>query len=1500
MNCHCPQSYEAHTELEEIAAVPMQIIRPRDGQPVIGVVQDTLVGAHLATKPGNRFNRREFMNLMMRNKRFHALPAAGDDGKYTGQQVISTMLAPVNMKMNNGLYDSNKVPENTVIIQEGEVKQGVFDKGTFNKPGAGIVHTTYNDYGPKEAVQLIDSMQNVLENYLIMKGFSVGISDLVPDEETQAQMQQKIATAKAEVADIAMQVHMDLFTNNSGKSNQEEFEARISGALGRAFDAGKIGQTSLSPENRLIAMINAGSKGSSMNIAQMLACVGPVSIEGKRIPYGFADRTLPHYKKFDDGPEARGFVESCFLRGLTPQEFFFHAMSGREGLIDTAVKSVTGDTPIVILEEGVPKYVEIGPWIDSQLAADAESVEHFTERQMELLQVDKKVFIPTMDEDGVVTWGALSAITRHDPGTELYEIKTSAGKKVIVTESKSLLTWNAELGKFKEVPTPEVKVGDYVPVTMNLCEPPTFVEHIEMTKYFPKDKYVYGTDFHKATSMVQEAMEGRTLIPNGWWDAHNGIDFTLPYEKKSSLVRALSRSNIENIKEGCIYPYHASRESGCMPSQFTLNKVNGIFLGLFLAEGNANIPSGTVQITNINENVKNFVKEWFDSHSIKWTEKTYENYIGGTTSGVIGYSKMLAQFFTELVGHGSHNKYIPSEAFVAHHDFVAGLLNGYFSGDGTITRNSVEAGSASARLTEGIAMLCSRLGIFGKVFTTQTKSNNIGTEHIAPSHRIAIRAQWAKKFADNISLLDDKKDAKLKELQASEEHRNYPVKNDVVMDKIVEINIIDVAKYPKVYDLTIPSTLNFGLANGLQVRDTSDTGYTQRQLIKAMEDVMIQHDGTVRDAAGNIIQFHYGEDGTNSTKIEGSGVPMERDFEKTDTEIVAKYSMNGVDLTPYLKEDVTRQADAEALLAYANEVAEDRHMIIKYVYGMSKNSQPINTPLNLERIILNMKTKFGLRTQTVTTDDQGRESTVQVRTNLTPLSVINGINTMIKRTQPYNKIWVASLRFFLAPHKMIVDERFTQEAWDALVETVVVKNYKSWAVPGELVGIIAAQSIGEPTTQMTLNTFHLAGVAAKSNMTRGVPRVKELLKVTHNPKATSLTVYLKPAFRENKDAVREVLQDFELTLLKDIVQKSAIYYDPHEGETVIAEDRELLEFYNMFEALEPAERKSQSKWLLRLTFDREKMFNKNITMDDVNVIVTNKFTDQVKLTYSDYNSQRLVMRIRLDPGDTVYGDHLEGLKKFQNKLLNSVIVRGLPGVKSASMRKYKDALEYDGSKYVATEQYIIDTDGSNYTEVMVHPAVDGSKLYSTNVHDIYEHLGIEATRQALYIELKTVFEDANVNYRHMGLLVDVMTRGGKLMSIDRYGINKINIGPLAKASFEETEKMLLKAALFGEVDPVTGVSANIMMGQTMRGGTAFSQIMLDEVALPRLLEGLPAVAEEEDEGIRELSDTNIGAVLYEDPNDACSKTRLQMNFVMPKAKIAIGEDDEDDVGFVVK
>ena len=184
---------------------------------------------------------------------------------------------------------------------------------------------------------------------------------------------------------------------------------------------------------------------------------------------------------------------------------------------------------------------------------------------------------------------------------------------------------------------------------------------------------------------------------------------------------------------------------------------------------------------------------------------------------------------------------------------------------------------------------------------------------------------------------------------------------------------------------------------------------------------------------------------------------------------------------------------------------------------------------------------------------------------------------------------------------------------------------------------------------------------------------------------------------------------------------------------------------------------------------------------------------------------------------------------------------------------------------------------------MNHPAVDGRKLLSTHVWDIYENLGIEATRQVLLNEISDLFEEAGVNFRHLGLLCDVMTRAGRLMSVDRYGINKNDIGPLAKASFEETEKILLRAALFGEVDPITGVSANIMMGQPIRGGTSFSQILLDEPYLMKILSTLSDVPQtlDEDDDDEEPTQEERDAELGAGPSGPCDITQLRMGLQMP-------------------
>ena len=138
------------------------------------------------------------------------------------------------------------------------------------------------------------------------------------------------------------QVHLGIFENKTGKSNVEHFESQVNNILNKASnDAGNAGINSLDNDNRFVALVTSGSKGNNLNISQMISCLGQQNVDGKRIPYGYTNRTLPHFKQFDDTPKARGFVESSFINGLSPDELFFHAMGGRIGLIDTAVKTST-------------------------------------------------------------------------------------------------------------------------------------------------------------------------------------------------------------------------------------------------------------------------------------------------------------------------------------------------------------------------------------------------------------------------------------------------------------------------------------------------------------------------------------------------------------------------------------------------------------------------------------------------------------------------------------------------------------------------------------------------------------------------------------------------------------------------------------------------------------------------------------------------------------------------------------------------------------------------------------------------------------------------------------------------------------------------------------------------------------------------------------------------------------------------------------------------------
>jgi len=1519
MNMHMPQSAIAETELRHLAAIPYQLISPAGNSPIIGIYQDSLLGSYRFTRSDIKFTPREAMNLLMMFNNVDTKKLRENGNKITNFDILSQILPPVTMVYKTKLFEDNeeyKNSNNVLEIRNGKYVRGQMEKSVLGSSTKGIIHRICNDFNNMASANFIDDLQNIITEYMKSSSFSVGISDLIADKKTAREIVQVITTQKMEVQNIIDKVHLGIFENNTAQSNNIEFETQVNNTLNKATEqSGKIGRKSLSKDNRFLMIVNSGSKGSLINISQMISCLGQQNVDGKRIPYGFDSRTLPHYSKFDDSPKARGFIENSYITGLTAPELFFHAMGGRIGLIDTACKSVTWETPVVIMENDKPVYIEIGRWIDNLLEKTPEKIKHYTDRQMELLDTDS-IYIPTTDENGNVSWGEITAVTRHDPGDALYEIKTHGGRSVIVTESKSLLIWNPKTKTLDETSTPDIKIGDCVPVTGELCKPPTVLKHIDVVDYLPKTEFVYGTDFNMALSMMKTEMQSKKKIPANWWVSNNSKHFTLPYSKKASLQRASVKSNTENVKDGYVYPYHAQRKDAFIPEKFELNEENGIFLGLYLAEGHSY--NSHVTITNNNQNIRDFVKSWFDKHNIICAEKSKINKIGGLTTTVIGNSSILSKFLLKLVGHKAENKHVPTEAFTASNEFIIGLLNGYYSGDGSISKNSIDVGSASQRLIEGISMLCSRLGIFGRTSKVQMKKNNLQTKNIKPTYRLTISAHWACKFADQIELIEEVKNHKLKTKKwNNKKHMNFDTYNNVVLDKITEINILGIEKYPKVYDLTIPSTLNFGLANGLQVRDTSQTGYIQRRLIKGLEDLKVEYDMTVRNSKGKIVQFSYGDDGFESTRVENQVIPL---VGMTVEDIYMHYDILGVNdrdtelFEIYSKGTITRMKKQRPetrtkCKSYIEKMLLAREEIVKNIFKY-KNENGVKLPVAFQNIITNIQGQLNL----------GSNTTVDI----TPMEAFELIEFYFNKIRelhyvPPTELFEIMYYYYLTPKDLLVTKRFHRKALVLLLETIVLKYKQAIVHPGEMVGVIAGQSIGEPTTQLTLNTFHHSGVASKSNVTRGVPRIEEILRLTKNPKNPSLTVHLKPLDELEQEKAIQYANMMEHTKLIDVVKSLQICFDPQEESTLIEDDKLLMEQYYEFENMvkecndeEDGVEVVKSKWIIRMEMDAEVLLDKNITMDDIHFAIKNShYGNDISCVYSDYNSDKLVFRIRmnsnvfkskkskgfsekgitdsLDQSDDIYL-----LKNFQDSLLNNIVLRGVNGIENVIPRKLQNMIVKEEGKYVKKDVWILDTTGSNLMETLAIDFIDNKRTYSNDIKEVFDVLGIEAARQVLYNEFVDVmeFSDVYINYHHLSLLCDRMTCTKNMVSIFRSGILNDNIGPIAKGTFEVHTEVFLNAARHADFDHMRGVSANVMMGQVGYYGTNAFNLVLDMKETEKLADAQIDVSDITTE-IEKMFITS------ESKSDICSKSNIVIqnniaNIKQGETKIC---DDDYNMGF---
>ena len=339
---HLPQDVMAETELKHLAAVPYQMISPAGNAPIIGIYQDSMLGSYRFTRPNIKFTPREAMNLLMMFPRVKTEELNNKD-VITSFDVLSQIMPPLTMQYKTKLYGDAEdygTSNNVMEIRNGKYVRGQIEKSVLGSTTKGVIHRIYNDYGNMAAAGFIDDLQNVITEYMKTSAFSVGISDLIANKKTQDAIIQIITAQKQEAQGLIDNIHLGTFENNTAQTNLNYFEQSINNVLNKATEqAGNAGVKSLGKQNRFVMIVDSGSKGTSLNISQMISCLGQQNVDGKRIPYGFDSRTLPHYNKFDDSPNARGFIENSYITGLTAPELFFHAMGGRIGLIDTAVKT---------------------------------------------------------------------------------------------------------------------------------------------------------------------------------------------------------------------------------------------------------------------------------------------------------------------------------------------------------------------------------------------------------------------------------------------------------------------------------------------------------------------------------------------------------------------------------------------------------------------------------------------------------------------------------------------------------------------------------------------------------------------------------------------------------------------------------------------------------------------------------------------------------------------------------------------------------------------------------------------------------------------------------------------------------------------------------------------------------------------------------------------------------------------------------------------------------
>lgn len=1493
MNLHMPQDEQSEMELKMLAAVPYQIISPANNKSIVGIFQDSMLGSYLFSQENINFDKRKAMNLIVGLKNIDT--TIFNNETISNYNLLSQIIPPISMKYKLKNFDDSedyKTSNHVVEIYNGNYIRGELQKGVLGDGSKGLIQRICNDYGNMASSDFIDNLQSIVTEYMKTHAYSVGISDLIANYETNKAISDVIAEKKRDVDNLIDQTHLGIFENKTGKLTVNEFETQVNNVLNKAsLEAGKIGRKSLSKNNRFVIMVNAGSKGSDLNISQMISCLGQQNVDGKRIPYGFENRTLPHFNKYDDSPGARGFVESSFIGGLSPSELFFHAMGGRVGLIDTAVKtSQTG-----YIQRRLIKGLE-----DLKVSYDM-TVRNNKNKIIQFHYGDDN-FDPVKVEFQMLP---IVKMTKEDIYNHYQLPMSDKDKNIISILSKDATKkFKSELNEFNK------KNKIYIELLMNAQK--DIVEKIFKNQDNKTIHMPVGFTYIINNIMGQQVFDGNSLIDISPLECYNIIE---DYFEKLNKIYYAKPNQLFKI----LYYYYLSPKDLLFNKRF--NKKSLIYLldTILLAYKKSIIAPGEmvgmIAAQSIGE----------PTTQMSETKNAVKKIIIISKKGVVSHKTIkigeLCDNFIE--------KY-PEYTFpTGHPNSVETLLDKldeqyYIIG---VDKNEKTSWNRISHF--------SRHPVNGDLMTIKTKSGRSVTTTLSHSHLC-------------------RKEHQVEPIKGSELKVGMRIPVCKHIDNKFVVNSVEIGndKYnlDKQFGWFIGAYLAEGNCNGNEICITNIHNHYINSTLEISK--LFNSSGYIDRKPGE-----YGPGAMTKFKnkelakflLENCG---KNSYEKKVPEFIftAPLECKAAVLQGYMDGDGNINCDKNhheiRACSRSETLIKDLSLLFNYfdIFTTIIENVRQNKPLYHFAISSSYAPVYKEKIGSVVKEDKLEELCNYVnRSNIHSLSndidKIEGLGEIIAKCGKELKLPGQSRNYGRWKNKTSIGRRTLEKYLNIFKQEIREQNIledeirlleqaiNSNVIWDEITNIeiytpdqneyVYDFTVPENQTFMedngiivhnTLNTFHFAGVASKSNVTRGVPRIEEILSLSENPKNPSCTIFLPKNIYTNQNEAKKILHEIEHTKLRDIVKGISICFDPDDSTTNIEEDKETLkqyyEFANMIEecnGIKQVDEKQKSKWIIRLEMNDMEMLEKNITMEDVNFAIKNVYQTHVNCIYSDFNSDKLIFRIRinsiiqnkkkitvasLDQSDEIYL-----LKNFQEQLLDNVILRGIKNISNVLIRKIVDYLEPTDNGYEKKDIWVLDTTGTNLLEILALDNIDVNNTVTNDIQEIYRVLGEEAARQSIFNELSEVieFDSTYINYHHLSVLCDRMTCNDKLTSIFRHGINSDNIGPIAKASFEETPEMFLKAAKHAELDNMKGVSANVMCGQEGYFGTSSFQVMLD----------INKMLNEEEENIWSKKDPNeiINKEFADiaDPNDPCNITNIGIQTNINNIKsVDMGDDNDYD------